>query len=110
MESPLPKYLHISLQIIARIKKGELVPGMQIPSENEIIRRYGVSNTTARKVLQEIEMRGFAVRVKGRGTFVRNVEGNHMVERTLGSLVSTRNGFESNLIKEGFVPSVQYFE
>jgi GntR family transcriptional regulator len=110
MESPLPKYLDISLQIIARIKKGELVPGMQIPSENEIIRRYGVSNTTARKVLQEIEMRGFAVRVKGRGTFVRNVEGSHTVERTLGSLVSTRNGFDSNLIKEGFVPSVQYFE
>ncbi len=110
MESPLPKYLNISLQIIARIKNGELLPGIQIPSEHDIMRRYGVSNTTARKVLQEIEMHGFAVRIKGRGTFVHNVEGSHTVERTLGSLVSTRNGFELNLIKEGFVPSVQYFE
>ncbi|MEN8157053.1 MAG: GntR family transcriptional regulator [Bacteroidota bacterium] len=110
MESSIPKYLNISLQIVGRIKSGDLVPGMQIPSENDIIRRYGVSNTTARKVLQEIEMRGFAVRVKGRGTFVRNIDDSHMVERTLGSIVTTRNGFESNLIKEGFVPSIQYLE
>ncbi|MEN8226703.1 MAG: GntR family transcriptional regulator [Bacteroidota bacterium] len=110
METPLPKYLHISHQIISRIKNGELVPGMQIPSENEIIRRYGVSNTTARKVLQEIEMRGIAVRVKGRGTFVRNIDDSHMVERTLGSIATTRSGFETNLIKEGFVPSIQYIE
>jgi len=63
MENPLPKYLNISLQIIARIKNRELLPGMLIPSENDIIRSYGVSNTTARKVLQEIEMRGLAVRI-----------------------------------------------
>lgn len=110
MENPLPKYLNISLQIIARIKNGELVAGMQIPSENDIISRYGVSNTTARKVLQEIELRGLAVRVKGRGTFVRNIDDAHTVERTLGSIISTRNGFETNMIREGFVPSIQYLE
>ncbi|MEN8228392.1 MAG: GntR family transcriptional regulator [Bacteroidota bacterium] len=110
MENPIPKYLNISLQIIARIKNGELVPGMQIPSENDIIRGYGVSNTTARKVLQEIEMRGFAVRIKGRGTYVRNIDQSHTVERTLGSIDTTRNGFEANLIREGFEPSIQYLE
>jgi len=110
MTNTLPKYLHISLQIISQIKNGELVPGMQIPSENDIIRRYRVSNTTARKVLQEIELRGLAVRVKGRGTFVRNVDIDHTVERTLGSITTTRMGFDANMIKEGFVPSIQYIE
>ncbi|MEN8118651.1 MAG: GntR family transcriptional regulator [Bacteroidota bacterium] len=110
MGNPLPKYLNISLQIISRIKNGELVPGMQIPSENDIIQRYGVSNTTARKVLQEIELRGFANRIKGRGTFVRNIDDSHMVERPLGSIISTRSGFETNMIREGFVPSIQCLE
>ncbi|MEN8192187.1 MAG: GntR family transcriptional regulator [Bacteroidota bacterium] len=110
MQETLPKYLQISLQIISQIKNGDLVPGMQIPSENDIIRRYGVSNTTARKVLQEIELRGLAVRVKGRGTFVRNVDTDHTVERTLGSLAATRSGFEANMIKEGFIPSIKYLD
>lgn len=110
MEKSLPKYLNISLQIISRIKNGELAAGMQIPSENDIIQRYGVSNTTARKVLQEIEMRGLVNRIKGRGTFVRNSANSHIVERTLGSIVTTRSGFETNMIKEGFVPSIQYLE
>ncbi|PID93210.1 MAG: GntR family transcriptional regulator [Bacteroidetes bacterium] len=110
MGSPLPKYYNISLQIISKIKNGELVPGMQIPSENDIIRRYGVSNTTARKVLQELELRGFAARIKGKGTFVRNIDNSHTVERTLGSMVTTRSGFETNMIQEGFVPSIEYLE
>lgn len=110
MNKSMPKYLNISIQIISKIKSGELKSGMLIPSENEIIRRYGVSNTTARKVLQEIELRGFAARVKGRGTFVRNLEEDHTVERTLGSINTTRSGFSTNLINEGFVPSVQYLE
>ena len=110
MNSQLPKYLKISLQIIASIKDGELAPGMQIPSENDIRRSYGVSNTTARKVLQEIELRGLVVRIKGRGTYVRNADNDHAVERTLGSIATTRNGFDTNMLKEGFTPSIKYLE
>jgi GntR family transcriptional regulator len=69
--SNLPKYFLISQEIIQRIKKGELQPGMQVPSENQIIEQHRVSNTTARKALLEIEKSGWAVRIKGRGTYVR---------------------------------------
>jgi len=67
----VPKYYQISQQIIAAIRSGRLKPGMQISSENEIIRKYGVSNTTARRSLQEIERTGWGTRIKGKGTFVR---------------------------------------
>ncbi len=64
----LPNYQSIANIIIERIQKHELVPGSRIPSENEIIRDYHVSNTAARKVLQEIEMGGWATKIQGKGT------------------------------------------
>ena len=68
----IPKYHRIAQDMIQMIREGNLELGARIPSENEIIRTYGVSNTTARKALQEIEHAGWVVKVKGRGTFVEN--------------------------------------
>ena len=47
----IPKYFQIAQNIINMIKSGHLLQGTQIPSENDIIKDYGVSNTTARKAL-----------------------------------------------------------
>jgi len=67
-----PKYFQISHAISGKIQRGELALGAPVPSENEIIRQYHVSNTTARKALHELEKQSWVTRVKGRGTFVRN--------------------------------------
>ena len=72
MNATKSKYIEIYLDIIKSIKEGELLPGDKIPSENALINKYNVSNTTARKCLHEIELRGWAVRIKGKGTFVLN--------------------------------------
>jgi GntR family transcriptional regulator len=98
-EARLPKYFSISQDIIDRIKHGELTPGMRIPSENEIIEKYGVSNTTARKALQEVESGGWAVKIKGKGTFVRKSGIVRSVDRILS--------FTKNMIEAGYTPSTQ---
>lgn len=99
-----PKFISISEDIIDKIKSGELLPGDRVPSENELIKQYGVSNTTARKSLLEIESRGWAQRIKGKGTFVLNRTPDHHLVRTLGSIDSTRRGFKESLEAEGFSP------
>ena len=99
-----PKFLSISDTVIAKIKSGELQPGDKIPSENELIKNYRVSNTTARKSLLEIENRGWAKRIKGKGTYVLNRTVDHHLTRTLGSINATRRGFHESLIAEGFEP------
>jgi len=104
MNSTHPKYIEICLDIIRSIESGDLQPGDKIPSENELIKKYNISNTTARKSLHEIELRGWATRIKGKGTFVLNRTEDKHVTRTLGSIYTTRGGFEENLRKEGFVP------
>ena len=98
----LPKYYRISQEIVRRIQQGDLQPGMQVPSENQIIDRYGVSNTTARKALMEIERSGWAVRIKGRGTFVRSGS----VLRSASKILS----FTRNMVESGLRPSTRVLE
>jgi GntR family transcriptional regulator len=98
-EDSAAKYLQISSEIIRRIRSGELAPGMKVPSENEIIHAYGVSNTTARKALQQIELQGYARRYKGRGTFVEELD----VVRSATKILS----FTQNMRQEGLTPSTR---
>ena len=94
-----PKYFQISREIISRIQQGALAPGASVPSENEIIEKYGVSNTTARKVLNELEKGNWVTRVKGRGTFVRDFA----VLRTINRIF----GFTRNMIESGRKPATK---
>ena len=92
MKQEIPKYFAISQEIIQKIKKGELTPGMKVPSENEIIKDHKVSNTTARKILQEMESVGWVTKVKGKGTYVRQ---NNVVRSATRILSFTKNMLES---------------
>jgi GntR family transcriptional regulator len=102
MKKEIPKYYQISQDIIAMIRSGELKPGMQIPSENEIIKKYQVSNTTARRSLHEIEVAGWGTRIKGKGTYVRN----HNVQRSTTRIL----GFNRNMIEAGRKPSTKVLD
>jgi len=95
----LPKYRRISRDIIALIQSGKLPVGGLVPSENVLIRRYRVSNTIARKALQEAEAAGWVVRVKGKGTFVRQNRVDRSVTRILG--------FTRNMREAGRIPSTR---
>jgi GntR family transcriptional regulator len=95
----VPKYLDISRQIVEQINRGELGLGAQVPSENELISSYSISNTTARKVLLELERGGWVTRIKGRGTYVRQ----NRVERSVNRILS----FTRNMLEAGLTPSTR---
>jgi GntR family transcriptional regulator len=94
-----PKYFQISREIIAMIQRGTLAPGSPVLSENEIIEKYRVSNTTARKALHELEKEGWVMRMKGKGTFVRD----YTVVRAINRIF----GFTKNMIEAGRKPSTR---
>src|ERR1035438_9418766 len=87
-----PKYYQIRRKIVGSIQRGDLLPGAPVASENEIIEKYHVSNTTARKVLHEMEKEGWVTRVKGKGTFVRDFPVVRAINRIFGF---TRNMIEA---------------
>ncbi|MBM1106253.1 GntR family transcriptional regulator [Aurantibacter crassamenti] len=104
MKSGIPKYKSISKEIIQKIESGEFQPGDKVPSENELIDMYEVSNTTARKSLLEVELEGWAKRIKGKGTFVLNRSEDRHITRVLGPFHAVKESFNENLIREGFTP------
>ena len=65
--SIIPKYFQISRAIVNEIQQGNLAPGSPVLSENEIIAKYQVSNTTARKALLDLEQAGWVERIRGHG-------------------------------------------
>ena len=74
-QSAIPLYFQIQQDLASLIASGMLAPGSQLPSEEELVQRYGVSRTTVRKAVQELDRLGLIEIRRGRGTFVRASRG-----------------------------------
>jgi GntR family transcriptional regulator len=66
----LPLYAQVEDALSARIASGALPVGTQLPSEEELIREFGVSRTTVRVTIQNLVRQGLVEIRRGRGTFV----------------------------------------
>jgi GntR family transcriptional regulator len=64
-----PIYYQLSENIRAMIENG-LLPGDQLPSENELTTKYNVSRNTVRLAIDMLIKQGLVYRQKGKGTFV----------------------------------------
>jgi GntR family transcriptional regulator len=103
-EETLAAKMNCDISFINKIESGTFQAGDKIPSENELIKQYNISNTTARKCLQEIELQGWANRIKGKGTFVLNRSVDRHITRVLGVFDAVKESFNDRLIREGFTP------
>lgn len=56
-----------------RLRAGDWAPGEQLPTEAELIAEYGVSRSTVRSALQQLERAGLTITRHGVGTFVSHV-------------------------------------
>jgi GntR family transcriptional regulator len=68
--SPIPFYFQLTKLLTAEIESGRWAVGERLPSEPAICQQFGVSRTTVRQALSELESEGLIRREKGRGTFV----------------------------------------
>ena len=65
-----PRYIAIKSHILDAIEAGQMKPGDQVPSENQLALQHGVSRMTARRALSEMVDEGILMRSQGLGTFV----------------------------------------
>ena len=65
-----PRYRVIKTAILDAIESGEMKPGSQVPSENQLAQQHRVSRMTARRALSEMVDEGILMRSQGIGTFV----------------------------------------
>jgi len=65
-----PLYRQIKSLILQALDSGEWRPGEAIPSETELAVRFGVSQGTVRKAIDEMAADNLLLRRQGKGTFV----------------------------------------
>ncbi len=85
----LPLYVQIKEEILDCIKSKEFRPGDRLPSEADIIEKYGVSRITAIRVLKELESDGIVYRVHGKGTFLAEREPKFCGDNIVGVVMHT---------------------
>lgn len=65
-----PLYRQIKDFLVRCLELGEWGPGDAIPSEGELASRFGVSQGTIRKAIDELAAENMLIRRQGKGTFV----------------------------------------
>src|ERR1700689_5679220 len=65
-----PLYLKVKRHILENIDSGKWGAAARVPSENQIVKSFGVSRMTANRALKGVRDEGVLVRIAGVGSFV----------------------------------------
>src|SRR5258708_6185259 len=68
--SASPLYAQVEAVLASDIAGGTLPAGSQLPTENDLIERFGVSRPTVRRAVQKLVSRGLVEIQRGKGTYV----------------------------------------
>lgn len=113
-------------EIAARITRGDLVPGQQLPTERELVNAFGVSRVTVRRAIAALTEEGLIYAIQGRGTYVASellaeppntllsfhdmVENEHVVVGAEPLRVEVRPASISEAERFGVAPGTPMFE
>lgn len=101
-QGPLPLYHQLKTVILREIESGRWPPDAQLPTENDLARRFRVSKITVRQALRDLAAEGFIRREQGRGTFVER--------RRLQQGPRELTSFTSEMRGHGLVPASKVLE
>ena len=77
---PAAPYARVKQFLKGELELGRWAPGVQMPSEADLVARFGVSRMTVTRALRELQNEGLVERVQGVGTFAAQL---HRVASTL---------------------------
>jgi GntR family transcriptional regulator len=92
-----PAYLQVADALREQITSQEFPPGTRLPSERELMDRWGVSSRTVRVALDQLRAEGLVVSKQGSGVFVRK----QSVPRRLSTDITTSFGWYHTLRRQG---------
>jgi GntR family transcriptional regulator len=95
--SPVPLHHQLRQMLQDQIERGSLRPGQQIPHERQYAEYLGISLAPVRQALLDLVRQGYLLRVRGKGTFVRD---DKVIEK-----ISLLGSFTDSLRSQGLEPS-----
>ena len=69
---PGPKYRQVFASLKREIQSGRLKKGDRLPSESELVRKFGASRITVGRAVRDLQAAGLVERRAGSGTYVKN--------------------------------------
>jgi GntR family transcriptional regulator len=96
--SPVPLHHQLRHGLQSQIEHGTLRPGQQIPHERQYAEHLGISLAPVRQALLDLVRQGYLLRVRGKGTFVRD---DKVIEK-----VSLLGSFTESLRGQGLEPKI----
>lgn len=97
---PTPLYAQLKSSILKALHEGLIAPGDRLPTEDELCERFGISRPVIRQAYSELISEGVIVRVKSKGSFIREKEIQSHFFQSLTSI-------EDELRRGGMVPQTQ---
>lgn len=95
--SPVPLHHQLRQMLQDQIERGSLRPGQQIPHEREYAEYLGISLAPVRQAMLDLVRQGYLLRVRGKGTFVRD---DKVIEK-----ISLLGSFTDSLRSQGLEPA-----
>lgn len=84
----IPIYRQLVDRIRAAVKKGDLIPGQQLPTVQELADQLAVAKGTIKRAYDELGNMGILEKIQGRGTFVcyQPANSGSRKERAMGAI------------------------
>jgi len=105
-----PLFAQVRDELRGLILRGELAAGVRLPSESELIDRFGVSRITVRQALGELQSAGLIATVNGKGSFVTRPDRASANGPLVGVLEAMRKrglSARGRLVSQRIVPAPQ---
>lgn len=69
IDNHLPMYCQLKQIIIDNIQSGEIKDNDKLPTESELCAKFGISRSTVRQALNELEEENYIYKIHGKGSF-----------------------------------------
>ncbi len=76
--------------ILDLVRRGELQPGMRLPSEPQLAEMSGISRTSVREAVRGLQSLGILEIRRGQGTFVSDINASSVVDAQMVMLLENR--------------------
>lgn len=93
--------------ILDLVRRGELKPGMRLPSEPQLAEMTGISRTSVREAVRGLQSIGILEIRRGQGTFVSDINASSVIDAQMVMLLESRRALlDLTEVRTGIEPLI----
>lgn len=107
------KYEQIADDLAACIEAGDYPPGSRLPTEPQLMERYGASSTTVRAAIKSLATSGLVETQHGSGTYVvertlLRISATHTEDLDRRAGITAQDSWSTDVLEAGHTPSQRF--